>query len=226
MGVAQTAEPESKTLTDQPLDALIPPPLGPWRKLAASVLLISLAIGVTSANLTGLLYPRPFVGSSFNTGGPMVLDIERNAIGAYVEVPNLSSRDLRITNVTFDAPGAELVDVVFTSDYDRDVLRGIETQPLPVMIPTNDGLGDVNGGIWVFFRPTTCDNPVGDANGQWGFAAVTFDFGDGAFPPLSATHVVGDEVWSDNGGTTTVRLPSGEFVSGDGPLSLACEVLR
>ena len=203
-------------VNEQPLDALIPAPIGPWRKLAVSVLLIALAVDATIANHSGIFYPRPFAGTSFNTGGVMVLDTERDAVGAFVGIPNVSSRDLRITNVTLDAPGAELVDVVYVSER-----RGAAYQPLPAALPVETELS-ADQGIWVFFRPTTCDDPTE----SWGFAEVTFDFGEGSFPPLPVTHRVEDEVWSDSGGTTSIEVGNGTFVDGDGPLSLACEVLR
>lgn len=216
MGAAATTPPTTQPkLTDQPLDALIPAPIGPWRKLVVSVVLIALAIGATVANHSGILYPRPFAGISFNTGGAMILDTERDAVGVFVGIPNRSNRDLRITNVTLDAPGAELIGVTYVGRR-----RGAEHQPIPAAVPVEEEFGD-RQGIWVFFRPTTCEDPTE----AWGFAEVTFDFGEGSFPPISTTHRVEDELWSNNGGSTTIEV-HGTLVDGDGPLSLACEVLR
>ena len=218
MGGTRTDEAEPRSLTDQPLDALIPAPMSMGRKFVISVILVVVAIAFTTANVTGLLVPRPFDGVSFSTGGAMILDTERNAVGAFVAIPNNSNRDVRLTSVDFDAPGAELVDVVYTPDFDRRSLDGTD---LPATISTEDTPG-IDGGIWVLFRPTTCEDPTG----SWGFANVTFDFGDGAFPPVSATERVEDEVWSEGQSFIQVERADGTFVEGHGPLSLACEVLR
>lgn len=220
-GTQTTATQEFHTLADQPLDVLIPRPLGPGLRLVVSIVLIAIAIGVSIANNQGLLYPRPFAGGSFNTGGAMIYDADREAVGAFVSIPNYSARDVRLIDVTFDAPGAELVGVTYVDDFDRTLTGG----PLPVTIPENESAG-LDGGIWVFFRPTTCEDPVGDADGRWGHVHATFDFGDGAFPPITTTHVVDDEVWATYEQRASVQLPGIEFIEGDGPLSLACEVLR
>jgi hypothetical protein len=64
-----------------------------------------------------------------------------------------------------------------------------------------------------------------DAGVPWGIAEATVDFGEGAFPPFSNTvRIDEDPIWED--GEPVQALIGNEFISGTGPLALACEALQ
>lgn len=228
------------------LDELIPRPAGPFKTFAVSVTAVGVAIAITVLTIGGYLYPRPTFGSSFGSGSNLEVDQARDAVSATVMFPNFSNRAVRITGISFDGPGAELVDVGVSLDppYDTQsqgepVIEEQTTQasvplprngrgvaPLPVMVPP-----DRTATIVVWFRPTECVDPPG----PWGTVDATIDFGVGAFPPFSNTISlsqapivsVDPDATSVNGGDVMMlRNVDGSFVEVSGPLAGACEVLR
>lgn len=217
MDTLQTNSVESEAEIAKQLDVLIPPPLRPLRKLATSVVLLALAAAFTYSNVEGLIYPRPFADSSWSTGIHLVADPEQGMVAAFVGVPNGSGRDVRLTGIVFDAPGAELIDVVFVDSVGDPPTSG-------TALPATIEGGDRDGGVWIWFKPTSCVDP-GEG---WGFAEATFDFGARAFPPLSRTHrISSDPVRKYSDGSTSIRvLGTNEFIQGSGPLAIACEVLQ
>ncbi len=196
------------------LDALIPPPTSAGKKLVLSVSLLALAATFAWANISGYLIPRPFDNSSWSSDRPFLVDGERGAVGAYVWLPNYSGRDVRITDVSFDAPGAELVHVDLVHEDTTAIDAG---EPLPAILERDNN----DTALRVWFKPTSCV----DGDAPWGVVTVTMDFGDGALPPFSRTVRIGeDPVW-DESNTPTAKVGD-RYVNGAGPLALACEVLQ
>lgn len=228
------------------LDELIPRPAGPFKTFAVSVTVVGVAIAVTVLTIGGYLYPRPTFGSSSGSGSDLEVDQARDAVSATVILPNFSNRAVRITGISFDGAGAELVDVgvILDPPYDTQsqgepVIEEYTTEenvplprnergaaPLPVMVPP-----DRTATIVVWFRPTECvDQP-----GPWGTVDATIDFGADAFPPFSNTisltqdpiASVDPDATSVNGGDVLMlRNVDGSFIEVSGPLAGACEALR
>jgi len=226
---------------DARLDQLIPPPMSWAPKLLVGGGLITLAVAVTFLNIGGYLIPAPFKNVNFSSAGPLIVDSDRGLIGARVMIPNNSRRDVRVVEVSLDSPGAELVEasLIFEPD-DRNqavgdslevvALPGADFYPTGVarVVPSSIGAGET-AFLLLWFRPSECV----DRDGPWGFAEVTFDFGEGAFPPFAKTQRVdSDPVWDGDEALTVVV--DDEFLAGSdlpdlpaaGPLALACEVLR
>lgn len=232
---------------EERLDELIPPPGGALRTLVLSAPVVGVAIAVAILTIGGYLYPRPTFGSSFSSGSYLEVDQDRDAVSATVVIPNFRNRAVRITDIRFHGPGADLVDVgafleppdeTQTSDSGDEASiadasagtellpRGVTAMPLPVTVPAGR-----SAMIVVWFRPTVCiDQP-----GPWGTVDATVDFGDGAFPPFSNTvslaedpvAFVDPDATSDDGGATVMlRNIDGSFSTVSGPLAGACEALR
>lgn len=233
--------PEDRELEDR-LDELIPPPAGAIKTLALSATLVGAAIAVTILTIGGYLYPRPTFGSSFSSGSYLEVDRARDAVSATVMMPNNGHRAVRITDIRFHGPGADLIDVgvlldppheTQTSDSGKGsaaatplLPRGQVSMPLPVIVPAGR-----TAMIVVWFRPTDCV----DQAGPWGTVDATVDFGDGAFPPFSSAvslaedpvAVVDRDATPDNGGEMVMlRKTDGSFSTVSGPLAGACEALR
>lgn len=236
---------ENGDLEDR-LDELIPRPAGPFKTLAVSVTVLGVAIAVSVLMIGGYLYPRPTFGSSFSSGSNLEVDRARDAVSATVIFPNYSNRAVRITEISFDGPGAELVDVgvILEPPYDTrsqavpvieehtaeaadpSTRNGRGAAPLPVMVPP-----DRTATIVVWFRPTECvDQP-----GPWGTVYAEIDFGADAFPPFSNTisltqdpiALVDSDATSVNGSDgLMLRNVDGSFTEVSGPLVGACEALR
>lgn len=228
------------------LDELIPRPAGPFKTLAVSVTVVGVAIAVTVLTIGGYLYPRPTFGSSSGSGSNLEVDQARDAVSATVILPNFSHRAVRITGISFDGAGAELVDVgvILDPPYDTQsqgepVIEEYTTEaavplprnghgaaPLPVTVPP-----DRTVTIVVWFRPTECvDQP-----GPWGTVDATIDFGADAFPWFSNTisltqdpiALVDPDATSANGGDVLMlRNVDGSVTEISGPLAGACEALR
>jgi hypothetical protein len=229
------------------LDELIPRPAGPFKTLAVGVTVVGVAIAVTVLTIGGHLYPRPTFGSSFGSGSHLEVDQARNAVSATVILPNDGNRAVRITDISFDGLGAELVDVAVmveppdqtqsdaapvieeqTAEVAVPLTRGrLGAAPLPVMVPP-----DRTATIVVWFRPTECvDQP-----GPWGTVDATIDFGADAFPPFSNTiSLAQDPIASvddpnstavNGGDVLMLRNVDGAFTEVSGPLAGACEALR
>lgn len=231
---------------EERLDELIPRPAGPFTTLAVSLAVVGLAAVVAVLTIGGYLYPRPTFGSSFGSGSHLEVDQERDAVSATVMLPNDGNRAVRITEISFEGPGAELVDVGVileppfdTQSQGEPVIEEYATEaavpptrsgrgsvPLPVMVPP-----DQTATIVVWFRPTECvDQP-----GPWGFVDATIDFGADAFPPFSNTislsqdpiaSVDPDATSVNSGDVVMLRNADGSFVEVSGPLAGACEALR
>ncbi len=161
-------------------------------------------------------------------------------------MPNNGNRAVRITDISFDGPGAELVEVGVilqppyeTRSQSEPVIEeqrteatiplspnGLGAAPLPVIVPP-----DRTTTIVVWFRPTECvDQP-----GPWGTVDATIDFGADAFPPFSNTisltqHPIAfvdpDATPANGGDTLMLRDVDGSFTEVSGPLAGACEALR
>ncbi len=241
MAATLDRHPEDQDLEDR-LNELIPPSVGPLRTLLVSAPLVGVAIAIAVLTIGGYVYPRPTFGGSFNSGSYLEVDENRDAVSATVMLPNYRSRDVRITDITFDAPGAELVDVgayleppfeSSSSDGDLEsspatpmLTRDEATRPLPLVVPAGR-----TAMLVVWFRPIDCiDQP-----GPWGVVDARVDFGEGAFPPFSNTvhlaqdpvAVVDPDATADNGGDTVMlREADGSFTVVSGPLAGACEALR
>ncbi|MCP4965576.1 MAG: hypothetical protein GY926_10095 [bacterium] len=212
--MVQVVRPVEEDIERQ-LDQLIPPPLSRPSKLLVGSLLLLLAGVIAYLNLGGYIVPQPFNGISFGSSSQMALDESRGLVSATVLIPNNSDRTLRVTSVTLDAPGAELVDVQILREGEH-VGRDPDSGQLPVVLRPGDGARLV---LWV--RPLSCK----DVAPPWGVASATFDFGDGAFPPFASTiRIEDDPIWEE-GDQPAVRIAD-EFLQGTGPLSLFCEVLR
>ena len=236
---------EDRDLEDR-LDELIPRPAGPVKTFAVSVAVVGLAIVATVLTIGGYLYPRPTFGSSFGSGSDLEVDRARDAVSATVILPNSGNRAVRITDISFDGPGAELVEVgvILEAPYQTQsqaepVIEEFTTQstvplprigrgaaPLPVVVPP-----DRIATIVVWFRPIECvDQP-----GPWGNVDATIDFGADAFPPFSNTislsqdpiASVDPDAASINGGDVLMmRDVDGSVTEISGPLAGACEALR
>jgi len=220
------------------LDQLIPPPMSWVPKLLVSGGLIALAVAAAFLNIGGYLIPAPFKNISFSSGTPLIVDTDRGLIGAQVMIPNNSRRDVRVVEVRLDSPGAELVDASLIIEPDdrsqatgdtREVVASAAEFFYPLgaalRLPTFIGAGET-AFLIVWFQPLECV----DRAGPWGFAEVTFDFGEGSFPPLSKTQRVdSDPIWDGEEALTVVdddHFLGGSDPSGSGPLALACEVLK
>lgn len=241
MAATLERRPEDRDLEDR-LDELIPPPAGPIKTLAISATFVGAAIAVTVLTIGGSVYPRPTFGASFSSGSYLEVDQARDAVSATVMLPNYGSRSVRITDIGFDGPGADLVDVgvylepvyeTQTSDSGEEsspatplVTRGEAAMPLPFVVPAGR-----TAMIVVWYRPTECV----DQSGPWGIVDATVDFGDGAFPPFSNTFRLGQDAiafvdldaTTENGGDTVIlREVDGSFTEVSGPLAGACEALK
>jgi len=236
---------EDRDLEDR-LDELIPRSAGPFKTFAVSATVFGVAIAATVLTIGGYAYPRPTFGSSFSSGSNLEVDQARDAVSARVILPNHSNRAVRITDISFDGPGAELVDVgvILEPPYETQsqaepVIEAQTTEatvplirnargaaPLPVVVPP-----DRTATIVVWFRPTECVDQLG----PWGTVDATIDFGADAFPPFSNTisltqdpiAFVDPDPNSANGGNTLMlRSVDGSFTEVSGPLAGACEALR
>lgn len=240
MSATLERNPEHQDLADR-LDQLIPPAAGPFKTLAVSATLISAAIATAILIGGGYVYPRPTTGTSFSSHFHLEIDEARAAVSAEVMMPNNSNRAVRITDIGFDGPGADLIDVgvIVETPIDTEASesgdeatatvpmspRSEVAMPLPVTVPAGS-----TAFIVVWFRPTACvDQP-----GPWGIVDTTVDFGDGAFPPFSNSvslaqdpvAVVDPDATAENGGEMTTIFADGDFLTVSGPLAGACEVLR
>jgi len=229
-----------------PLDELIPPSRPSARRLAVSALLVVGAAIFTFLNVEGWLYPRPTAGGSGTSSSLLRADVDRGLVEAIVLVPNYSGRDVRITDVGLDAPGARLVEVrLLLHEPTGDALVEAEDQPnegsatveagvpieeewakrdaaplLPVVIPAGR-----RADLLLRFEPIEC----GAVEAPWGEVRVTVDFGDGAFPPFARTIEIDDAIYDGNDSgeiPVAVLAESGELIEADGPLVAACEALR
>jgi hypothetical protein len=214
------------------LDQLIPPPLSTLRKFAIGSSLLLLAVGVTMLNYGGYVVPRPFDSASFSSGSSLVVDRELGLVAARVMIPNFSQRTVRVTAVEWDAPGAELVRAELVIDADGlgadDTDGSAESVATPwpnqseasLALPASIDPGE-RAFLVLWFRPLECT----DSAAPWGVAEPTFDFGEGAFPPISRTiRIEEDPVWENE--ESIGVLDAGEWISSTGPLAVACEVLR
>ncbi len=233
--------PEDRDLENR-LDELIPPTAGPLKTLAISATVVGAAVAVTVLTIGGYVYPRPTFGASFSSGSYLEVDRERDAISATVILPNYGNRSIRVTDLIFDAEGAEMVDsgAYLEPPYETEssssgveasaatpaVSRNESVSPLPLVVPAGR-----TATIVVWFRPTQCT----DQAGPWGSVDATVDFGDGAFPPFTTTahlaqggivHVDTDASPENGGEMTTLREADGSFSMVNGPLAAACEALR
>ncbi len=239
--MAVTAPPSADAELEDRLDQLIPPSMPSVGRLAVSAGIVALAIAITVLNIGGWFYPRPTALGSYSSGGSMWADPDRGLVAGEVMLPNWSERDLRITEVTLDAPGARLADVrVYLEPeaielVDGDAVDGetatdevSSTEPwpgrlveeavgLPVTVPA-----DRTAWLVLWFEPERCD----DQPGPWGVAEVTLDFGAGAFPPFARTVRLDDDPIVDSFDRQASVLVDGELVLADGPLAAACEALR
>ncbi len=241
------SRPEDRDLEER-LDELIPPSAGPIKTLVASAAVVGVAIASTVLIMGGYVYPRPTFGSSFSSWSFLEVDPARNAVSATVMMPNNSSRSVRITDIAFDGPGADVVDVGVVLDppyetqasaadvvVEADVESSVGTpvltrdqaaEPLPFVVPAGR-----TATIVVWFRPTDCiDQP-----GPWGLVDATVDFGDGAFPPFSKTvslhedpvAFIDPDANADSGGESMMMQGmDGSMREISGPLAGACEALR
>jgi hypothetical protein len=222
-----------RQLSEQ-LDQLIPPPLPRAKKLLVGAVVLALAASVTVLNIGGYLVPAPFKGASFGSTSYLEVDAARGLVAARVMIPNYSERTVRVTAVTLEAPGAELVDAEVVIEADDAGLTGadgsfaaeVETDPSylgshdRLALPASIGAGQ-RAFLVLWFRPVSCL----DAGVPWGIAEATVDFGEGAFPPFSNTvRIDEDPIWED--GEPVQALIGNEFISGTGPLALACEALQ
>jgi hypothetical protein len=231
MSDAANAVAEDREVQRQ-LDQLMPPPLSAQRKLVVGTALLLLAIGFTVLNYGGYLIPRPFDSASFSSGTDLVVDHDLGLVAARVMIPNFSRRTVRVTAIDLDAPGAELVraEVVIETDVSEvenadgstESAATLWPSPLetPLELPASIGPGQ-RAFLVLWFRPTRCT----DGAAPWGFAEPTFDFGEGAFPPISRTiRIDEDPIWENE--EFFGVLGAGEWISSTGPLAAACEVLR
>lgn len=230
------------------LDLLIPPSAPSWRRVLLGGALVAAAVGFTALNIGGWVYPRPIDGGSFSSDAVLVADRDRGLVAAQVLFPNYRQRDVRVTSVTLDGPGARLVDVgllvepeIADSDaVDAAVDQGTEQQaeaiesrpwpldrndgtPLPATIPANR-----MARLVLWFEPTDCSGdgvpPDLDAAQPWGIAEVTVDFGSGALPPVSRSIRVRQDPIGEN--LDAAVLTDTDMVFGSHPLTAACEALR
>ena len=241
MAATLERRPEDRDLENR-LDELIPPTADPIKTLAISATVVGAAVAVTVLTIGGYVYPRPTFGASFSSGSYLEVDRGRDAISATVILPNYGNRSVRVTDIAFDAEGAEMVDsgAYLEPPYETEpsnsggeasaatpaVSRNESVLPLPLVVPAGR-----TATIVVWFRPTQCvDQP-----GPWGSVDATVDFGDGAFPPFSNTvHlaqdaivVVDPDASPESGGEMTMlREADGSFSMVSGPLAAACEALR
>jgi len=223
------------------LDELIPPPMRPWQKLLIALVLIGLGIGWMVLYIGGWVVPRNpsdgYYGAQFH-----VADREEGLLGLRLTVPNHGRRDLRLTDVEFDAPGVEVVRVEVidiprpdpvaepvqdgtpraVQPVDLDAYYATEPAvPFPVDLPATDTSDrDEDAHVIIWLRPTSCVDP----SVPWGKVSITLDFGEGAFPPLSKTYRGEWEAWSP--GELMTVYDGSTSIRGEGPLSLACEVAR
>ncbi len=245
MAATLERRPEDRDLEDR-LDELIPRSAGPIKTLTTSATVVGVAIAATVLAIGGYLYPRPTFGSSFSSRSHLEVDQARDAVSATVILPNYGNRAVRITDISFDGAGAELVEVGVileppyeTQSQSEPVIEerttqatiplapnGLGAAPLPVIVPP-----DRTATIVVWFRPTECvDQP-----GPWGTVDATIDFGADAFPPFSNTisltqdriaFVDPDATLANGGDTLMLRNVDGSFADVSGPLAGACEALR
>jgi hypothetical protein len=217
------------------LDQLIPASQPSFLRLLVSVAIVGMAVAFAALNLGGWFYPRPTALVSYSSGGPMWTDPDRELVAAQVHLPNRSRRDLRVTDIGFDAPGARLVavDIYLPPPNDGDEIDGVATDSgdtawpwrrsidervtLPVTVPSRR-----DAWLIVWFEPETCQ----DAHGTWGVVEATLDFGQGAFPPISRTLALADDPVFDTFDDTATVVAGDDVVSADGPLAAACEAIR
>lgn len=220
---------------DQRLDQLIPASQPSFRRLLVSVAIIGAAAALTALNVGGWFYPRPTALGSYSSGGPLWTDPDRDLVAGQVLLPNWSRRDLRVTDIGFDAPGARLVavDIYLPPPDDSDGIDGVATDSgdgawpwrrsidervtLPVTVPAGR-----DAWLIVWFEPETCE----DARGTWGVVEATLDFGQGAFPPISRTLALTDDPLFDTFDDTATVIAGDDVVSAEGPLAAACEAIR
>lgn len=228
-------------LVEELLDQLIPPTAKLHKRFLWGVSIVVVAIVVSFLLLSGRVYPNPTQGTSWSSGGPIAVDADEGTITVTVDVPNNSSRPVRITNVAFDGPGVTLVGSGVVLEPPLSASSGTE---IVVNADRNDWLGEpssslpvtIEPGGWANLflrvRPEDCTAIVEPA-GDWGVASVTMDFGDGAFPPTSRTiRLESDPVVDDGESVTFVEFvgPDGfepNFFEADaGVVATACEALR
>ncbi len=218
---------EDRELDDR-LDQLIPPPFTLGRKLAVGTALLGLAVAFTVLNVGGYLFPRPFDGSSFGSGGHLTVDRASGLVAARVMIPNDSQRTVRVVAVTLDAPGAELVDVEVAIETEGEVIDfgdgrvsiGARPNETAFALPASIGAGQ-HAFLILWFRPLDCE----DGAPPWGIVSATYDFGDDAFPPFARTvRVDQDPIWEGEE-PFSARIGD-QFLDGTGPLAVACEALR
>lgn len=222
--------PPPSPLIEERLDELIPRPAPMWRRALGGGLLIGAIACVSLLWLNGYLVPRPFADTDFG-GSSTFWDVGDLASVELTQSPgsqlsgadqapvlmmrrtfrNLSSRTVRLTDISIDAFGVELLQskarvqpppdpgdcetsadgtttvcsVSENAGYDPRVAPP-DAQLLPLLIEP-----DVEVDFYVWLRPYGCPNPP-PITYPWGDVTMTFDFGEGAFPPVARAVSLGD----------------------------------
>ncbi len=250
MSVAMKPRMEQSDIDEQ-LDQLIPPTPSIFKRFAWGISIAAAAVVVSILVISGRVFPNPIAGAGWSSGAAPVAQIDEQILTAVVDMPNLSSRDIRITDISLDAPGVEMVGVgiqieprldgpdangnqsvtieemtEIIVDENRNDWTGEPNLPLPVTLEP-----DRWANIYVQFRISDCTNPL-DPDGDWGIATATVDFGEGAFPPVSRSIALPDPLVEAHDEDITFRVFDSrddftvEFVTFDGMLTGACEVFR
>lgn len=224
MSSAVQDQSDTSSSIDERLDELIPRPAPMWRRTVGGGLLIAIVAAVSLLWSLGYLVPKPLRNGSF--GGSFALEIHEPGQTAMIRrsLPNFGNRSVRLTDLTLDAPGAELVAttarveptpvpercVTTTSGSMTSTVCESETidfspgiaprdaQALPIVIGPDEWLE-----YYLWIQPTDC---AGDTHISypWGTITATFDFGDGAFPPVSRSYELPSAV-ADQPGIVPIR---------------------
>ena len=215
------ASPSESTQRPLDLDELIPPPMSRAKKFLVALLLVGGPIGFFWLQGAGYFSPDPLMGVS-QSAPQLIADTQSGLVGAKFVVANTSGRDVRLKSVALDAPGAEVAHVDLVT---RRPDGTFSSARIPQFVPAGSDGFDLQAVVW--FRPTSCvDEP-----GPWGFVEATFDFGEGSFPPIAKTLLIGDgPIWTgepdSSSATFNVFVDGTRGVSGDGPLATACEAVQ
>lgn len=187
--------------------------------LTLLTLTISIGFGVYAIQ-RGHLYPRPAHDgrNAVQLWDQLHVAKPEGVVGVPIEIYNESGRMLRLSELRFDAPGAELAAIVQVrgnpyspQELLQAALAGGDTDILPLPIPGDRG----SESFIAWFRPLQCE----DSAESWGTLNATLDFGEGGLPWTSRTFS-SEPLWERGGQVAAYPL------EGDGPLAVMCEALR
>lgn len=209
------------------VDALIPAPWPMWARVLTLLALVAGVGFIVNRVDGGHVYPRPAQRGQDDVvwiSSDLFFDRTEGLAGVSFSVLNGSERALRLSDLQFDIPGAELVTSVRVpetrtdpGDVLRDALLRGQVDPLPMELPGQLG---ARYSFYAWFRPVQCE----DTAESWGSVEATLDFGGDGLPWTSRTFS-SRPLWQ-RGETLSGRNAMTGNVAGGGPLTMMCEELR